>query len=61
MNSILVIGGNKIFKAYKNKKNTLYVPRYWSIIMFIYKMILKRYSKLLQSKKLFVFQKIYET
>ena len=31
--------GNKIFKAYKNKKNTLYVPRYWSIIMFIYKMI----------------------
>ena len=31
--------GNKIFKAYKNKKNTLYVPMYWSIIMFIYKMI----------------------
>ena len=31
--------GNKIFKAYKNKKNTLYVPRYWSVIMFIYKMI----------------------
>ena len=31
--------GNKIFKAHKNKKNTLYVPRYWSIIMFIYKMI----------------------
>ena len=31
--------GNKIFKAYKSKKNTLYVPRYWSIIMFIYKMI----------------------
>ena len=31
--------GNKIFKAYKGKKNTLYVPRYWSIIMFIYKMI----------------------
>ena len=31
--------GIKIFKAYKSKKNTLYVPRYWSIIMFIYKMI----------------------
>ena len=31
--------GNKIFKAYKGKKNTLYVPGYWSIIMFIYKMI----------------------
>ena len=31
--------GNKIFKAYKSKKNTLYVPRYWSIIMFIYKMV----------------------
>jgi len=31
--------GNKIFKAYKNKKNILYVPSYWSIIMFLYKMI----------------------
>ena len=30
---------NKIFKAYKNKKNILYVPSYWSIIMFLYKMI----------------------
>ena len=31
--------GNKIFKAYKSKKNILYVPSYWSIIMFLYKMI----------------------
>jgi len=31
--------GNKIFKSYKTKKNTLYVPGYWSIIMFFYKMI----------------------
>ena len=31
--------GNKIFKAYKSKKNILYVPGYWSIIMFFYKMI----------------------
>ena len=31
--------GNKIFKSYKTKKNILYVPVYWSIIMFFYKMI----------------------
>jgi len=31
--------GNKIFNAYKNKKNILYVPSYWSVIMFFYKMI----------------------
>jgi len=31
--------GNKIFKAYKDKKKILYVPRYWSIIMFLYRMI----------------------
>ena len=31
--------GNEIFNSYKSKKNTLYVPRYWSIIMFIYKMV----------------------
>jgi len=31
--------GNKIFKAYKSKKNTLYVPSFWSIIMFFYKMV----------------------
>jgi len=31
--------GNKIFKSYKTKKNILYVPAYWSIIMFFYKMI----------------------
>ena len=31
--------GNKIFKAYKSNKSTLYVPRYWSIIMFLYRMI----------------------
>ena len=41
--------GNKIFESYKNKKNTLYVPRYWSIIMFFYKIIpeylLKIYTK----------------
>lgn len=31
--------GNKIFDAYKNKKNILYVPSYWSVIMFLYRMI----------------------
>ena len=31
--------GNKIFNAYKNKKKILYVPSYWSVIMFFYKMI----------------------
>ena len=31
--------GNKIFRSYKSKKNTLYVPQYWSIIMFIYRMV----------------------
>ena len=31
--------GNKIFKAYKDKKNILYVPRYWSIILFLYNMV----------------------
>ena len=38
---------NKIFKAYKSKKNTLYVPRYWSIIMFIYKMIPEKIFKII--------------
>jgi decaprenylphospho-beta-D-erythro-pentofuranosid-2-ulose 2-reductase len=31
--------GNKIFNSYKSKKNTLYVPGYWSIIMFVYKLV----------------------
>ena len=31
--------GNEIFNSYKSKKNTLYVPRYWWIIMLIYKMM----------------------
>ena len=31
--------GNKIYKAYKDKKKILYVPSYWSIIMFLYNMI----------------------
>ena len=31
--------GNKIFKAYKSRKNILIVPWYWSIIMFLYRMI----------------------
>ena len=31
--------GNKIFIAHKSKKNTLYVPQYWSIIMLIYRMV----------------------
>jgi|TARA_B100001971_G_scaffold190480_1_gene193238 hypothetical protein len=31
--------GNKIFKSYKSKKNTLYVPKFWLIIMFFYKMV----------------------
>jgi hypothetical protein len=41
--------GNKIFESYKTKKNTLYVPRFWSIIMFFYKItpeiLLKIYTK----------------
>jgi len=39
--------GNKIFKAYKGKKNTLYVPGYWSIIMFFYKMIPEKIFKII--------------
>ena len=31
--------GNKIFKAYKSKKCTLYTPGYWSLIMLIYKIV----------------------
>ena len=31
--------GNKIFKAYKSNKNILYVPEYWFLIMFIYKIV----------------------
>ena len=31
--------GNKIFNAHKSKKNTLYTPGYWSIIMFFYKIV----------------------
>jgi len=31
--------GNEIFISHKLKKNTLYVPRYWSIIMFFYKIM----------------------
>ncbi len=31
--------GKKIFEAYKNKKNTIYVPNIWFIIMFIYRLI----------------------
>ena len=31
--------GDKIFKSYKSKKNILYVPSFWSIIMFFYKMV----------------------
>ncbi len=34
MNSNVDYVGNKIFKAYKSKKNTLYVPGFWLIIMF---------------------------
>ena len=33
------IVGIEIFNSYKLKKNTLYVPRYWSVIMMIYKMV----------------------
>ena len=39
--------GNKIFKSYKTKKNTLYVPGYWSIIMFFYKMIPEKIFKII--------------
>ncbi len=39
--------GNKIFKSYKSKKNTLYVPGYWSIIMFFYKMIPEKIFKII--------------
>jgi decaprenylphospho-beta-D-erythro-pentofuranosid-2-ulose 2-reductase len=33
--------GKKIFKAYECKKNILFVPRYWSVIMFLYRLIPK--------------------
>ena len=33
--------GKKIFKAYELKKNILFVPRYWSVIMFLYRLIPK--------------------
>ena len=39
--------GNKIFNAYKSKKNTLYAPGYWSIIMFFYKMIPEKIFKII--------------
>ena len=39
--------GKKIFKSFKAKKNTLYVPGYWSIIMFIYKMIPEKIFKII--------------
>ena len=31
--------GDKIFQAYKAKENILYVPKYWALIMFLYKLI----------------------
>ncbi len=31
--------GEKIFKGFSNKKNILYVPSYWRIIMFVYKLV----------------------
>ena len=45
--------GNKIFKSYKTKKNTLYVPRYWSVIMLFYKMIPEMVFKIF-TKKTFI-------
>jgi decaprenylphospho-beta-D-erythro-pentofuranosid-2-ulose 2-reductase len=40
--------GDKIFKAYKNKKKILYVPQYWSIILFIYNMIPEVFFKIIK-------------
>ena len=39
MTSNVNLVGNEIFISHKLKKNTLYVPRYWSIIMFFYKIM----------------------
>ena len=39
--------GNKIFNGYKSKKNILYVPGYWSVIMFFYKMIPEKIFKII--------------
>ena len=43
--------GNKIFKAYKNKKNILYVPWYWSIILFIYNIVPEIFFKIIKNRK----------
>ena len=43
--------GNKIFKAYEDKKNILYVPGYWLIIMFLYRMIPEMLFSLIKKLK----------
>ena len=42
--------GNKIFKAYKSNKNILYVPEYWFLIMFFYKIVPEFLFKLFLKK-----------
>ncbi len=31
--------GNKIYNSHKSRQNILYIPRYWAMIMFIYKLV----------------------
>ena len=39
--------GNKIFNAHKSKKSTLYVPSFWSIVMFFYKIVPEKIFKII--------------
>ena len=43
--------GSKIFKAYKNKTNILYVPKYWALIMFIHGMIPEKFFQIIKKFK----------
>lgn len=44
--------GKKIFKGFLKKKSILYVPSYWRIIMFVYKLVPEFIFKILIKKKL---------
>jgi hypothetical protein len=43
--------GSKIFKAYKDKTNILYVPKYWALIMFIHGMIPAKFFQIIKKFK----------
>lgn len=44
--------GKEIFKGFLKKKNILYVPSYWRIIMFVYKLVPEFIFKILIKKKI---------